>query len=749
MMLYLKMKGSPSLSFTDFSVIFSKPDMRLLKTSSTIAILMMAAYFPAPHAAAEDVGALLDAPGKHVSTAENSKVAAPVYLEELLATDAQQKKSVSQIKDHRNKQLAPSVLNNPALNEDVAAKARELRERAKAIVARTRASLKDYFPAQELALEQPPRPEEKPVTEETIAAEAELEAQKEEIRRQLMELAGIEPEEEIEPAPEGIDVTDADGKVQTEALLYAPETDENPPIPLEASEDILSDEVGSEHLLRAPGYATILGQRPVALPMSKKKIEDLPAEPAKESIGDVAQNVEKAGLAADPFMSRPNAHVDTPLRISRGQTDVDLARGNILFLETAIDLALRNAPEIDVRTEQIRQAELDLQGAKADFYPDIQSTYSYGRVYRDPSTNAQGAGGGDQTMQDRKSIVFNQVLFNGLRTIAEVRRTRKLIKRANYQRVRTMEEVTQKVIEAYLDVLQFQRTARDADAFIKEMENLVEKISIMERAGNISVARLNLAKSRLASAKTNYQNSTASYNDAISTLESLTGPLPEFVAVDPLTFDVSAYTLDTYVDYAEKNNLQLIMNEISEQALKDDFISERGTYFPTLNLQMRGEEETNKTEDPKIDQSALIKLEANWILFDGFSRKAFLNKLKSQIYQTRHERERLRKDIEKDIKLSFNQTVSLRDSIKTQDEDIENNEKLQRINKQSFELGDVDIFELIEEEQRIFNSRATKHELVRNKYLNEYSLLLVTGLLRPEDFKHTLDLQKEVKGIEL
>lgn len=691
-------------------------------------------------ASAVDAAALLEhghAPAK-ASKTQNSKElnAAPVYLEELLATDGAQKESIAQIKKKRQHDSRPAVLQDAAIEEDVAARAKELRARAREIIARTRASLKEYLPESVLQATAP-RPVVKPETEETRAAEARIEAAKEEVKRQLKEALGQDEnhEDKVKPAP----VAD----VHAESLLFAEETNENPPIPLEASEDILTDDVGSESLLRAPGYATALGNRPTAIPVSKEKIKSMPDEKDTQ----IVQQEDKS-LSSDPFMAQ-SAKPYTPLRIHRGQTEVTLTQGDILFLEDAIDLGLRNAPEIDVRTEQIRQAELDVDGAKADFYPDVQSTYSMARVYRDPSTNASGAGGGDQTLQDRKSIVFNQVLFNGLRTIAEVRRTRKLVKRANYQRVRTMEEVTEKIIEAYLDVLQYQRTARDAKVFIKEMETLVEKIGAMERAGNISVARLNLAKSRLASAKTNFQNATASYNDAISNLESLTGNLPEFTAVDPLTFDVNAYSLDTYIDYAEKNNLQLILNEISEKAIKDDFLSERGTYFPSINLLMRGEEETNKTEDPKIDQSAQIKLEANWVLFDGFSRKAFMNKLKSQIYQTRHERERLRKDIERDIKLSFNQTVSLRDSIRTQDEDIENNEKLQLINKRSFELGDVDIFELIEEEQRIFNSRARKHELVRDKYLNEYNLLLTTGLLRPEDFKHTLDMQKQAKAIDL
>ena len=91
--------------------------------------------------------------------------------------------------------------------------------------------------------------------------------------------------------------------------------------------------------------------------------------------------------------------------------------------------------------------------------------------------------------------------------------------------------------------------------------------------------------------------------------------------------------------------------------------------------------------------------------------------------------ERLVKDIDRRIKQSYNQITTNRLTLAATEDEIKANQELRRLNRQNLEMGDISILELIEVEERLFNSQATWHRISSKMLRNYYDLLIGVGAL--------------------
>ena len=118
------------------------------------------------------------------------------------------------------------------------------------------------------------------------------------------------------------------------------------------------------------------------------------------------------------------------------------------------------------------------------------------------------------------------------------------------------------------------------------------------------------------------------------------------------------------------------------------------------------------------------KLKAEYFLIDGGVRKARIQRSKAQLMELEWDHERLVKDIDRRIKQSYNQITTNRLTLAATEDEIKANQELVRLNRQNLEMGDISILELIEVEERLFNSQATWHRISSETLRNYYDLLI-------------------------
>ena len=397
-----------------------------------------------------------------------------------------------------------------------------------------------------------------------------------------------------------------------------------------------------------------------------------------------------------------------------------------LPLEQVLELALTNNPEVGMALAREEQARWVVREAGSYRSPTVDMVVEFGPERNRPATKSSDID--DITPGRNLNLRISKLLYDGGVSVAEENRRMQIRRTTEIETRLVIEEVVTKAIKSYMEILQNQQSARVAEEFVAEMQRMVNQISQMHESGAASKIELDFAKSRLASARAQTGNSAAQLNDALSSLEFLTGDLAEFIAVAPI--DVSTVAVDTLLNYMESarnNNAEVLLNASNKTALSLKIRSQQAGYSPILSLNFKTEALQDEGGNSEAHVTSEVKLKAEYFLIDGGVRKARIQRSKAQLMELQWDHERLVKDIDRRIKQSYNQITTNRLTLAATEDEIKSNQELRRLNRQNLEMGDISILELIEVEERLFNSQATWHRISSEMLRNYYDLLIGVG----------------------
>lgn len=404
-----------------------------------------------------------------------------------------------------------------------------------------------------------------------------------------------------------------------------------------------------------------------------------------------------------------------------------------LVLGDAISKGLHENPDVQIAAAQLDQTQLFVKQGQATYYPRIELSLKGEEQFNDPASGFSKTVA-HANIAHEKALTLNQLLFDGFSTIEEVSRRKQLVTSAEIRAKGEEERVLLEIITHYSTIGRYQKTVVDAKNFIVEMQNITDKIALMEDAGGASQAQLDFAKSRLAFAKTELNTAISSLNDAMSNLEFLTGKLDPFQTqmLDDLRPDDK--TIEFYMELANKNNTSILLNRSDKQALAHKLEVEYGAYYPSLNFNVEAREKYNDGGLIGWDTEGKATLQMNYVLFEGNARGAASSRVKSQISELDIRDRKNYVEVEKNIKLSYNQIRSIRETLKAVEDEIASNETLRTLNRQNLELGNINIMELIDVEERLYSARSRKQQILTDLIINTYTLLQQTGVMDKNDF---------------
>lgn len=418
------------------------------------------------------------------------------------------------------------------------------------------------------------------------------------------------------------------------------------------------------------------------------------------------------------------------------------AQAQDLTLEQALVMALEQSPEIDIASERTEQGVFSVDEANASYYPQVDLFAEAGREFNNPASS-RGAtiasGTGDTTTSADATLSINQFLFDGFETQEEVARRKQLIESSKIQEVRVEAQIILDTIEAYTSILRSQRELADSSHFLRVMDGIEDKIVLMVEAGAESPAKLKFVQARLASARQRNISIRSRLADARTDLEQLIGIRPEFQAQHPSGSFIVLEDLETYYLYAQKHNQEILVNQSDKKALEHQLSGLSGAYYPKVNALVELNQNHDVGGDIGRDRNASAQLQVNYRLFGGFAAKASRNRVMSQIRELDHRIDQVTRDTNQRLKLLYNQLQSLKNEWLILEQEIEANDEVRVLNQEQFELGEADILELVESEERYFNSKIRKHRIefdftqTIHQLKQEAGLLNKDAVLNPED----------------
>ncbi len=395
-----------------------------------------------------------------------------------------------------------------------------------------------------------------------------------------------------------------------------------------------------------------------------------------------------------------------------------------LSLENMVLFAFNENPDIEMSKIREEQAQHKIGEAKSEIYPKLRGNAKLNTQY---NTNERA---GPTALAHYFGLSGSQLIYDGNSAKSLIQQKRQLRKSVRIETEIAQEKVLFDVFDNYFQIMRLQNTVVENVNLIKELENITNKLKFSEEAGGANKAKVEYAKARLAFAKNQYTDTVTALNDTISNLEALTGPLPKFYAVYPHKINWEQYKLDDYIAFAKEFNNGVLLNNSDIEALEYRLDSEKGKYFPKIQLTLNGSKSFNDGGSTIGTRRELIAgVEMTHDFLDGFARSSAIKRISSEIKELKIKRRKLEKDLIRDITQAYNQLTAIVQLITSIKDEINANIALQKLNRQNFEMGDVDIIRLIEGEERLNISKSKLHELMADYYLNMYGLLLRAGLL--------------------
>ena len=405
-------------------------------------------------------------------------------------------------------------------------------------------------------------------------------------------------------------------------------------------------------------------------------------------------------------------------------------------LESILLFSLHESLKIKIANEQRSQANFSLDEAESEYLPDIALTAEGGVEYNDPAGFETPPSDGETAYTGLTSDInlsLRQMLFDKTKTM-EIARREQAVSSKDLEVELVIEDTIEETVNTYIDVLSAQKEAYLSAEMLIKLTEIAEKIDFSYSEGGISKSRADFASARLALAESKYSQSVSSYKDATSRLKSLTGPMPDFLVIEPQELSVEDYDMNFYKHLAKKKNSELRLIESNIQSSQLDYKTQEARYLPKVDFVAEAGRGFNKGGDTggANDASAIFRLQYD--IFKGGERKAAIGRTKSKVKELEYEKEDLIRDITKNVKIDYNEIQGVIDTIETKTREVESYLSLRDIAFKASEVGEVDLFKSIENEENLHEAMVTIFQLESDKYKKSYSLLRTIGALKKSKF---------------
>ncbi len=380
-----------------------------------------------------------------------------------------------------------------------------------------------------------------------------------------------------------------------------------------------------------------------------------------------------------------------------------------LTLEQALELARKKANQIRLSELDIKKAEEEIKRARAGILPQVSISYSYTYFGQDLALGF--------TPRNRQSAVLqlNQAIFN--------KQVFELIKLANIHRElqSLIKEDVQRTLESQVKDLFYGLLYRKALIKLQE-ENLdyweenYKRVSAKFSAGVVPKVELLRAQSQLEQARAQLEQARADYLRALEDFKALLkleGDVEPEGALELKEFSPKEEELLQALK--EKNSTLRVSKKLVELA-QGTVDLKRAQNLPTVNGFANYQLFTGKRSpvgDTEWLKGYSFGVSINYLIFDGFSRKAEISEAELDLLKQRENLLQLEYDLKARLRSTLLSINSLQIQIKAVQSSLEFAKEGLRLSTERYRLGVGSQLEVLE-------ARANYNNLLANYYLLLY-----------------------------
>ena len=371
-------------------------------------------------------------------------------------------------------------------------------------------------------------------------------------------------------------------------------------------------------------------------------------------------------------------------------------------LVQAVQQAVATNPEVQAKWNGFLAADSQRDIAKAGFMPQVNLSASTGSENR---TTASVNYGNYDLSSARLSL--NQILFDGLFTVNEVRRLGAAKLTRYYELVEASETAALEALRAYADVARYRELVELATQ--NWVEHKQSTLLVEERA-NAGVGRrvdveqangrLALAESNLLTELTNLHDVSARYLRVVGQKPPQSMPgLPEPFHIGPLPANVDALMREGM--QASPTLLAAVHNARSNKIVVASAMS---AFSPRVDLQAYASQGKNTSGVSGDSRAAGVALALNYNLLKGGGDTAYVKQTGSLADQARDLQDKSCRDVRQTLSLAYSDTAALTEKLGYIDAHRLATEKTREAYRQQFEIGQRTLLDLLDTQNEFFEA---------------------------------------------
>lgn len=417
-------------------------------------------------------------------------------------------------------------------------------------------------------------------------------------------------------------------------------------------------------------------------------------------------------------------------------------------LEEALSTAYLTNPELQQERATLRATDESVSQANAGWRPTIQT--SLGGTYGNNTNTSFGTGAyedssgqihyGDVTQAKTQpgyqaQVTISQPIYQGGKTTAQTHQALNQVMAERAKLLSTEQSVFQKVIKAYVDVIQAQQLLQININNEKILGEQVKATFQRFNLGEITKTDTAQAEAALADARAKREVADGSLRDAEATYTQVVGiaPPPNLKPPQPLILPVK--TEQEAIAIAASNNPDVITALFTEASQKAAVNVAIAAIMPKVNAQLSYTRSRNQGNTNYLTDAKTGMLQMTLPIYQSGSEYAAVRQARQQAQAAHRQVSTQRRSAMQLASSNWQQYLAAKTALTSNRSAIAANiVALAGVEKQAV-VGTSTTLEMLQQQQTLLNSQTTLIQNLATMVTTSYNVALAMGRLTAQDLK--------------
>lgn len=411
---------------------------------------------------------------------------------------------------------------------------------------------------------------------------------------------------------------------------------------------------------------------------------------------------------------------------------------NAQTVQDAVQAAIMNHPQVEQAKARFGIAEEEVKSVKSGLFPTLSVGLTAGRVYADNATSrgtvttrgAAYSGLGEATAS------LQQPIFDGFETLNRLKASRASTESANLQLQDVREQIAFQTVQAYLNVLQARSILIRLQSQEAKVNDYLERIETNVEDGGADESQLQQAKDVRVLLNGFVADYTAQLRTAESQFMELTGVGPfEEMKTPSFTAVGAPESLEDAVALAAVDHPAIRAVNHDAKASAFDVEAERGLLYPEVLGELSYLKNDKREEIGGEAEDRRLVLRMNWEFEAGQGQYARIKQRQYEKAEAAARETEIRRQIERDVRIAYANRDAAIKRLKNQKERVQLNKKLFETYEAQFEGGRVDLLQLMQADNQLFNTEIEKTVYQYGLLASQYGVTASLGRLQEALFQ--------------